>query len=79
MVEPYYMASTVKEVAVGGTVLEMNGNKVDIPVGAGLKGSTDIEIAEDGTISIKSISWDKLSQGEGTLVMDGGGAGVASV
>lgn len=74
--EPYYMSQVVKGVSVGGTLLDMVNRVVDIPVGAGLKGSDEIEVAEDGTMSIKAITWDKISEGSGELVLDGGGAAV---
>lgn len=72
--EPYYMAKTVKGISTGGTLLDMVNGIVDIPVGAGLKGSDEVEIAEDGTVSIKAITWDKIAEGAEELVLDGGGA-----
>lgn len=72
-IEPYYMAGYVKEVAVNGTVLEMIGNRVNVTIPE-IKGSDEIAVAEDGTLSIKSISFDKIEQGNMTLVMDGGSA-----
>ena len=74
--EPYYMSQVIKGVSVGGTILDMVNRVVDIPVGAGLKGSDEIEITEDGALSIKTITWDKIVQGSGDLVLDGGGAAV---
>jgi hypothetical protein len=72
--EPYYMASVVKEVAVNGTVLDMVDGKINISVPE-IKGSDEIEVAEDGTLKIKAISFDKITQSEDTtIVMDGGGA-----
>lgn len=73
--EPYYMAKAVKGVSVGGTLLEMVDGMVNIPVGGGLKSSDDIVVNEDGTMSIKSITWDKIAQGDSELVLDGGSAG----
>jgi hypothetical protein len=74
-IEPFYMSKYVKEVAVNGTLLDIVGGKVDIPVTSVLKGSDEIEVAEDGTISIKSISFDKIAQGEDSIIiMDGGSA-----
>ena len=71
-IEPYYMANVVKEVAVNGTLLDMVEGRVDIIVP---KGSDEIEVAEDGTLSIKSISFDKIVQDEETtIIMDGGSA-----
>ena len=75
VVEPYYMAGVVKGVSVGGTLLDMVNKQVNIPVGAGLKASEEITIAEDGTMSIGTISFSKIAQVEGeTVTFDGGGA-----
>lgn len=73
-IKPYYMANTIEGVKVGDTVLDAVDNIVTIPVGAGLKSSDEIEIAEDGSLRIKAMSWDKLMGGESELVFDGGGA-----
>jgi len=72
--EPYYMGKVVKGVKLGGTLMDTVDHLVDIPVGAGLKASKEIEIAEDGTMSVGVISWDKITEGDGELVLDGGGA-----
>jgi len=72
IVEPYYMSKTVKEVAVNGTLIDMVDGRVDLVVP---KESDEIDVAEDGTLSIKSISFDKIAQGEeSTIIMDGGSA-----
>ena len=76
-VKPFYMAeiaNKIESVKVGETVLGIVDKQVVIPVGAGLKGSDEVEIAEDGSIRIKALSWDKLIAGEDSIVMDGGGA-----
>lgn len=73
-IEPYFMGSVVKGVSLGGTLLDMVEGKVDIPVGAGLKGSEEITVAEDGTLGIGQISFSKIVQTEEEIVLDGGGA-----
>lgn len=77
-IEPYYMAGTVKGVKVNGTLLDVIDGVVDIAIAEqtlGVKGSDEIDVAEDGTLSIKSISFDKIVQAEDeVLVMDGGSA-----
>lgn len=77
-IEPYYMAGTVKGVKVNGTLLDVVDGVVDIVIAEqtlGVKGSDEIDVAEDGTLSIKSISFDKIVQAEDeVLVMDGGSA-----
>lgn len=40
----------------------------------GVKASTEIGVAEDGTMSVTSLSMDKLVQGENTLILNGGSA-----
>lgn len=77
-IEPYYMAGMVKEVAVNGALLDVVDGRVDITIPEPeitIKGSDEIEIAEDGTLSIKSISFDKIVQVEDEeIVLSGGGA-----
>jgi hypothetical protein len=73
-IEPFYMSNVVKSVSVNGTLLDMIDGKVDITVPE-FKSSDEIIVNEDGTLSIKAISFDKLTQDEeSVLVMDGGGA-----
>jgi hypothetical protein len=77
-IEPYYMANMIKEVAVNGTVLDIVDGRVDISIAEqalGVKGSDEIDVAEDGTLSIKSISFSKIVQAEDEeIVLSGGGA-----
>ena len=64
----------VTGVKVNGTLLDAVDGVVDIAVPE-FKASDEIEIAEDGTLTIKSISFDKIAQDEETvIVMDGGSA-----
>lgn len=76
-IKPYYAeeyADKIEAVKVGDTLLDIVEKTVVIPVGAGLKTSEEIKIAEDGTLFIGAISFDKIAQGEAEIVMDGGGA-----
>lgn len=76
-IKPFYMegmANKIESIKVGNTIMNIIDKQVEIPVGAGLKGSDEVEIAEDGAIRIKAMSWDKLIGGESEIVMDGGGA-----
>lgn len=72
-VEPFYMSGVVKGVSVGGTLLDMIDGRVNVPVGAGLKSSDEITIAEDGTLGLGQIGISKLVA-DADLVLDGGGA-----
>lgn len=73
-IEPYYFSQAIKEVTVNGTLLDMIDGRVDITVPR-IKESDEIAVAEDGTLSIKTISFDKIEQDTDTvLVMDGGSA-----
>lgn len=67
-------ANKIEVIKVGDTVLDIIDKQVVIPIGAGLKGSDEVEITADGTIRIKAMSWDKLIDGESEIVMDGGDA-----
>lgn len=77
-IKPFYMANAstnaIEGIKVGETLLDVVDKQVVIPVGAGLKGSDEIEIAEDGSLRIKAMSWDKLIDGEDEIIMDGGSA-----
>ena len=68
--------NVIEVIKLGDEVLEVVDKTVVIPVGAGLKLSDEFEVEDDGTVSIKTVSFDKLgSEGEdNTIVMDGGGA-----
>ena len=73
-IEPFYMANAVKEVAVNGTLLDMVDGRVNVVVPE-FKGSDEIDVAEDGTLSIKAISFSKIALDEEEfIIMDGGSA-----
>lgn len=66
----------IESIKLGDTELEVVDTAVTIPVGAGLKESEEIDIAEDGTLSIGAISFSKIVQEDGyTIIMDGGTVG----
>lgn len=77
-IEPFYMAGLVKEIAVNGTLMDIVNGRVDITIPeqtVSVKGSDEIDVAEDGTLSIKTISFSKIVQGENEeIVLSGGGA-----
>ena len=62
----------ITEIAVNGTVLDVIDGKVNITIPE-FKGSDEIVVAQDGTLSIGTITFDKIVQREdSTLVLDGG-------
>ena len=69
----------IKGIKVNGTLIDIVEGIVDINIAEqtlGVKGSDEIDVAEDGTLTIKSISFNKIVQSEDfVLVMDGGSAG----
>lgn len=74
-IEEAAQVNKIEEIYVGEELLEVVDKKVVIPAGMGLKASDEIEIAEDGTISIKAISFDKVVQAEDEeIILSGGGA-----
>ena len=74
-VEPSYMGKVVKEVVANGTLLDVVGGRVDISADDVLKSSDEIDVNEDGTLSVKSISFSKIAQTEGEeIILFGGGA-----
>jgi hypothetical protein len=65
----------IEEIYLGENLLEIVDKKIVIPVGAGLKVSDEITMAEDGTLGIGKISFSKIVQEESEVViMDGGSA-----
>lgn len=67
-------ANKIEAITVDGTLMDIVDKTVNIPLGAGLKGSDEIEIMADGTLRLKGMSWDKLTDGENAIIMDGGSA-----
>ena len=69
------LANKIETIKLGETVLDITDKTVTIPVGAGLKFSEEITVAEDGTVGIGTISFSKITQEETeVIVMDGGSA-----
>lgn len=66
-------ANGIDTIKVGNTLIEAIDKVVTIPVGAGLKASDEITIAEDGTLGVGTINVSKIVQNESeVLVLDGG-------
>lgn len=67
--------NVIEAIHLGNTPLEVVNESVVIPVGAGLKASDEITIAEDGTIGIGTIGIEKIiTSNSATVVLDGGSA-----
>lgn len=64
--------NVIENVKVGDSLLEIVEKTVTIPVGAGLKASEEVIIADDGALGIGKISIDKIDQGNVELILDGG-------
>lgn len=63
----------IEKISVGGTILDIVEKTVTIPVGAGLKASNEITVAEDGTLGVGTISFSKITQADDeSVVLDGG-------
>ena len=74
-IEPGAQVNKIETVNVGSTALEIDENKaVTVPVGAGLKGSDEVVIAEDGTLSIGAVGMSKLFSDGTEISLDGGSA-----
>lgn len=66
-------ANKIEAIKVGDTLIEVIDKVVTIPVGAGLKASEEVTIAEDGTLGVGTINVSKIVQAEDeVLVLDGG-------
>ena len=76
-IESEAQVNVIEGVKIGDTVLELVDKIATIPVGAGLKGSQEITIAEDGALGIGSVNVNKLVQTDGDfLILNGGAASV---
>lgn len=65
----------IEAIKLGAELLEINESKeVVIPVGAGLKASEEIIIAEDGTLSIGAVGMSKLFSDDTEIFLNGGSA-----
>jgi hypothetical protein len=74
-IEESAQVNKIDEIYLGDKLLDVVDKKVVIPIGAGLKTSNEIEVAEDGSLKIKAISFDKIAQAEDNeIVLNGGGA-----
>ena len=68
-------ANKIENISIGKTVLEVSDKSVAIPVGAGLKATEEISIAEDGGLSVGKINFSKIMQDtETVIILDGGSA-----
>lgn len=75
VVEEGSQANKIEAINLGDIPLEIVNKTVSIPVGAGLKFSNELTVAEDGTVGIGTISFSKIAQDETEIiVMDGGSA-----
>ena len=74
-IEDGAQVNKIEVVKLGDTTLDIVNKTVTIPVGAGLKFSNELTVAEDGTVGIGTISFSKIAQDETEIiVMDGGSA-----
>lgn len=72
-IEAGAQVNKIEAIKIGDTLLDIVEKTVTIPIGAGLKASEEVTIAEDGTLGIGAISTSKIVQDEGEiLVLDGG-------
>jgi len=69
----------IEGIKVGATLLDIVDKVATIPVATSnalgvVKGSDEIVVAEDGTMSVGTITWVKIGQGSSSIILDGGGA-----
>ena len=68
LLEPSYMANTIQNIKVNDTILSAIDHQVEI------KFSNAFSVADNGEIGLKQVSWDLITPGETTLILDGGDA-----
>lgn len=72
-IEEGAQVNKIENIKVGETLLDIVEKTVVIPVGAGLKASEEVTIAEDGTLGVGSVNVNKLVQSDGEeLILNGG-------
>lgn len=74
-IESYYGGKTLREIAVNGNLIEVSEGRANITIEDTLcvKGSDEIKVSEDGTLSIGTISINKIVQATNeVIVLDGG-------
>lgn len=68
-------ANVIEEIQVNGVKISPVNKAIDIKANHVVKGSTEVTVAEDGTLGIGAVNLNKLVQSEGDwLVLNGGGA-----
>lgn len=72
-VKPYYMGKVVESVKVNGTLMDVINNTVEINTTNLIKGSDEVVVAEDGSLSLGAIPMSKLYVEEEEEVILGGG------
>lgn len=84
-IEPYYMGKVIKGVSVGGTLLDVVNNQVNIALAGAEKagvvksaeGENKVTVEEDGTMTVKSINVSALVQAEDdVLILNGGSSAI---
>ncbi len=69
--------NVLEGIKIGETLLDIVDKVATIPVGAGLKASDEVTIAEDGTLGVGEVNVNKLVQNEDEyLVLNGGAAAI---
>ena len=76
-IEAGAQVNKIESVKIGDTVLEIVDKVVTIPVATSsalgvVKGSDEIQVGTDGTMSVGTISLAKIDQGSVELILDGG-------
>lgn len=65
--------NVIESINLGNDTLEVVDKVVTIPVGAGLKASSEVTIGEDGSLGVGTIGLDKITNTANTLVVIDGG------
>lgn len=74
-IESGAQVNKIEGIKLGETLLEITNKVVTIPAYAGIKASTEVTIAEDGTLGVGEVNVNKLVQAEGEyLILNGGAA-----
>ena len=71
--DPYYVMGMIKAIEVNGTELEVVNHKVILNTSSLIKESDEIAVAEDNSLVLKKVPFEKLYIDEDDeIILDGG-------
>lgn len=73
-IESGAQVNDIETISLGGVELEIVEKTVNVPIGAGLKESTEVLIDDEGVLTVGKIGFGNIAQAEGEIVVFDGGS-----